>query len=288
MQMWETAVLQWLQSLRGAVLTPLFEGITVLAEETVLVLVLAVLFFAFDKAAAKRLLFITMASMTLNGVVKNLVQRPRPFEVGAVSGVRTDTATGFSFPSGHTQNLATWSTAGAWMLRRTWAWILSAVLIAAVAVSRMFLGAHYPSDVLVGAVLGVGLSMLGSALYDRVKNTSRLYLVTSAVLLPFAVGFAFVPDPRMADFYKFYGMLAGLAAAAPFEERFVKLELTVPLWKKAVRIAAVIAAVLGIKLLFACIPAAGVWVFVSDFARSAVMILAALGLCPWAFKRLHL
>lgn len=286
---WEAEVLRALEGVRSAVLDPLFEAITMLGEETLLVVVLAVLYFAVDKGVARRLFFITMTSMSVNGIVKNLARVPRPFTAGVVSCVRPDTATGFSFPSGHTQNFATWSTVVAQLLRRVWVWIVAAVLIALVALSRMYLGAHYPTDVLVGAGLGILLAIVGNALYDRVENKTRLYLVTVLALTPFAVVFWLIGDPLYEDYFKFYGMLVGFAAAIPFEERFAPLDLQVAGWKKAIRVAAVIAVVLLVKLVFDSLDTPVVWLsLLKDAARSVVMIFAAMGVCPWIFKHVHI
>ena len=60
------------------------------------------LWFAVDKKLAQQVFFVTATSLSVNGIIKNFAKVPRPFTKG-VSCVRLDTATGYAFPSGHTQ-----------------------------------------------------------------------------------------------------------------------------------------------------------------------------------------
>jgi undecaprenyl-diphosphatase len=101
--------------------------------------------------------------------LKALIARPRPVLDGPVAH-----ASGYSFPSGHAAGAA--ALYGSLVLLaspllRRWArvllWATGALLVAAVAASRVLLGVHYPSDVTAGVALGlawVGMAALLSAL----------------------------------------------------------------------------------------------------------------------------
>ena len=99
------------------------------------------------------LLICLAATWLLNDlVVKNLIQRPRPYlalsELKVLVPLRTD----FSFPSGHTSTSFACAFVVTRVNGRRWVW---AYLVAAmIALSRLFVGIHYPSDVLAGAVFG--------------------------------------------------------------------------------------------------------------------------------------
>lgn len=101
MFVFELAFLKWLEGLRTSFLNALFEGVTMLGEETLIILLVVALWFAVDKKLAQQVFFVTATSLSVNGIIKNFAKVPRPFAKG-ISCVRLDTATGYSFPSGHT------------------------------------------------------------------------------------------------------------------------------------------------------------------------------------------
>ena len=65
-----------------------------------------------------------------------------------------------SFPSGHVANAATVAVALGFILRRTWVWIAGVVYVILMALSRTYLGAHWVSDTVGGAVLGAAVAVL--------------------------------------------------------------------------------------------------------------------------------
>lgn len=286
----ELDVLIFLQNIRTDILNVLLQGITMLGEEVVMVLVIAILYFCIDKKFAQKLFFVTVSSAGINGIIKNLVRFPRPFATGKIICVREDTATGYSFPSGHTQTFASMSTTIAKKLKKPLVTFLVGILIVLVAFSRMYLGAHYPSDVVVGAVLGVVLALIGTSLFDKVENKKVLYLATIILLTPFAVMFLINPDEHFEDFYKIFGMLIGFLFAVMFEEKYAPLEYNISWWKKVLRVVIGIVVALLIK--------EGVKIFnvfdslrmnlVFDAFRYGALVFVTLGICPWIFKKMKI
>lgn len=286
----ELDVLLFLQNIRTDILNVLLQGITMLGEEVVMILVIAILYFCIDKKFAQKLFFVTVSSVGINGIIKNLVRFPRPFATGKILCVREDTATGYSFPSGHTQTFASMSTTIAKKLKKPLVTFLVGILIVLVAFSRMYLGAHYPSDVVVGAVLGVVLALIGTSLFDKFKNKKVLYLATIILLTPFAIMFLINPDEHFEDFYKIFGMLIGFLFAVMFEEKYAPLEYNISWWKKVLRVVIGIVAALLIK--------EGIKVFnvfdslimnlVFDAFRYCTVAFVTLGICPWIFKKMKI
>lgn len=278
-----------LENSRNGFLNKLFEAATMLGEHSVFVVIVAVLYFMIDKELAKKLLFITMISLNVNGIVKNFVKAPRPFASSKITCVRPGTATGYSFPSGHTQSFSTWSTALAYKFRRVWIAALSALGIILVAFSRMYLGAHYPRDVIAGAILGITLSIVFSIAYDKVKDKHVLYLASVIAMIPFAIAFVIEADVHFKDFYKFFGMLSGLCCASVFEEKCVKLSFDVPFWKKLVRVVIGIAVALLLKEGPGMIDIPSIRVsLIWDAVRYFVLIFAVMGLYPLGLKKLNI
>ena len=285
----ELEILKWLEGLRTSFLNVLFESITLLGEETLIILLVVALWYAVDKKLAQQVFFVTATSLSVNGIIKNFAQVPRPFTKG-ISCVRVDTATGYSFPSGHTQGFATWSSFFAIKVKKIWLSVLVGVLITLVAVSRLYLGAHYPSDVIVAVVLGVSLSALGNYLFVKVKDTKKLYLGTFLIMTPFIAYFLYVADPLFADLFKTFGMIGGMVVVSFLDEKTEPLSYEVAWWKKVIRI--VLGVVIAVALkevikrmnVFEVMP---ISLFI-DAIRYFVVVMAVGVLCPLLFKKIKL
>ena len=285
----ELNFLKWLESLRTDFLNTLFEAITILGEETLIILFVVAIWFAVDRKLAQQVFFVTATSLSINGIIKNFAQVPRPFTKG-ISCVRVDTATGYAFPSGHTQGFATWSSFFAAKFKKTWISILVGVLITAVAVSRLYLGAHYPSDVIVGVALGVGISLFGNYLFAKVKDVKKIYLGTFLILTPFIVYFLIAADLLFADLFKTFGMVGGMVAISFLDENTEPLSYDIAWWKKLIRI--VIGVVLAVVLKEA-IKLLNVFEIMQislliDAVRYFIVVMTVGYLCPMLFKKIKL
>ena len=285
----ELEFLKWLEGLRTSFLNTVFEGITVLGEETLIILLVVALWFAIDKKLAQQVFFVTATSLSVNGIIKNFAQVPRPFTKG-ISCVRLDTATGYAFPSGHTQGFATWSSFFAAKFKKAWLSILVAILVAAVAISRLYLGAHYPSDVIIGIALGTGIAVLGNYLFAKVKDEKKLYLGTLLFLTPFVVYFLFVADPLFADLFKTFGMVGGMVAVSFLDEKTEPLSYDVAWWKKIIRIVLGVVVAVALKEAIKRVNVFDVMQIslLIDAARYFVVVMAVGYLCPFLFKKCKL
>ena len=290
----EIDFLKLLEGIRNDFLNTLFEMITILGEETLIILLVAIIYYAFSKKEAKRLFFIVVTSTGVNTIAKNIVKRPRPFANGEITAIRQETATGYSFPSGHTQNIATLGTYFSERIRKIWFIVVSSIVILLVAFSRMYLGVHYPSDVIVGLILGVAVTIGFGILYDKAKNKNLLMLIMLLALVPFFIIFMFEKDENAlslaANFYKMFGMFSGLLVGTIFEENLVKYDIAGPIWKKILRVVIVIGLVFAVKEGFKLIyKGAGVEVtLIMDSIRYFLMLFVGLGVCPLLFKKIKL
>ena len=215
----ELEFLKALQSVSNPVLDFLFELVTMLAEDIFLIAVITFIFWNVNKQAGKKIVYSLFVSICVNGGIKDIVRRPRPYQVcNEITGKRATTATGFAFPSGHSQNISSTLFAFARWIKKRWFYIFAVVMSLLVGFSRLYLGVHFPTDVVVGLLLGAGISILFSFIHDKVKNHSLLYLVTFLVMLLFL----FLENSE--DFIKSLGLFGGLVVANPIEEKFIRFD----------------------------------------------------------------
>ena len=97
-------------------------------------------------------------SVAINNIIKPLVERPRPFTVNAAFNLLISPPSDYSFPSGHT-GASFACTVVMYLGKNRW-WPAAGVLALLIAFSRMYLYVHYPSDILVGALIGTAAAWL--------------------------------------------------------------------------------------------------------------------------------
>ena len=151
-------ILLWIQEHLRGVLDPLVCGYTHLGDHGLLWIVLTAALLLFPRtrrAGILSALALVLSLLCTNVVLKHLVARPRPWldVAGLIPLVQEPDPN--SFPSGHTS--AALAAACAWYhaLPRRWMAVLGLVLAVAMGLSRLYVGVHYPSDVLAGAAVGV-------------------------------------------------------------------------------------------------------------------------------------
>ena len=157
----ESAILLWIQNnLRCGFLTPVMRVITTLGNGGAFWIVLTLLLLIFKRT--RRMGVYCAASMLLTLLVVNLCIKPlaartRPYELIQGLQILVSRPHDYSFPSGHSANSLTC----AWTIFRLAPkkyGVPALVLAVLIALSRLYVGVHYPTDVLAGAAIGVLLS----------------------------------------------------------------------------------------------------------------------------------
>lgn len=275
----ELDLIQAIQAFASPFWDGFFTLATLLGEQYLPFLIYGWLYWNVDKEKGLAVGYAVTTSLVLNGGIKDLVRAPRPIGEPGVRSLRVETATGYSFPSGHTQAAAALGTAVSLELQKRWVTVLSALLMVLVGLSRLYLGVHWPRDVLGGLVLGVGVSCLCCWLHKLFANRNLLYGATFLVLLPFA----WMADSP--DYYKALGLLGGFVVGSLFEGRFVRFTIRGGFWRKLLRLLVGILLLLlvmeGIKPV---LPAGNLYAAL----RYALVGFTAIGLYPWIFMRLRL
>lgn len=160
-------------------LTKLAETVTLLAQDTVIIIVGAVLYWCVDPKKGQRMAAIAIGGLFWTLGIKNFLKIPRPWNLGLLKKeqvIHIQSATGYSFPSGHTTaavNIYGYFAKGA----KTIAKILLWLLVALIGISRIFLGCHTSYDVLAALVISVLWIIFGCHLYDRLmpRNDANIF-----------------------------------------------------------------------------------------------------------------
>jgi undecaprenyl-diphosphatase len=164
----------WVVEHRAPPLDWLFVGLSVAGSGGLLWIGLAALLAYLARRPVLATTAITAATVwsadLLTAVLKRIVDRDRPYAVlpEAEPLLRWDVSA--SFPSGHAATSAAGAVILAYLLGR-WGWGLAA-LAAAVAYARVYIGVHYPLDVLAGAAIGAAVALTAAALLRRLRPTS--------------------------------------------------------------------------------------------------------------------
>ena len=291
-----------LQNIRTPLLDQLVAVLTKLGEENVFLVLGLFLLWCVDKKWGFRFLLAGLAGNTLNQLLKAIFLIPRPWvidpEFQIVEAAR-EAATGYSFPSGHTQTAATvYGMFAAW-LNRTWTTVVCVALVLLVGFSRMYLGVHTPYDVGVSLVTGCLTVVCAVRLFRNAegdeKKEARIYvgaIVFALVLLAYVL-FAPKRAANIAEFdahgvknaWTLVGTTAGVFVAWLIDRKWVHYDTKAVWWAQALKLLLGVALVLGIRLglkpLFAVIFGGHV---AADGLRYFIMCAVAGGLWPMTFK----
>lgn len=235
----ESEFMAWLQSflgLNGIKFISLFS----FAGAELTAVFFGFLYWSYDKKMGKYVGLNILMALVWHPMIKNVVMRRRPYfdhedidiylPPDSNADIYDISAQGYSFPSGHSSNAVSFfGSAAAYDItnaedaarKKKRAGIIAAVVISfLVGFSRVTVGAHYPTDVLCGWLLGIAVIFLIPRLRTFFGSTPKLYAFLLAVSLP---GMFYCTS---ADYYTAMGALMGFMAGTLFEERFVQFENT--------------------------------------------------------------
>lgn len=290
----ELEFIKWLQSFSTPLLDAIGEGITILAEQYVLIVILAFFYFVYNKKLGEIIAYSIFLSLNANNAIKGIVQAPRPFQVDDDIIVhREHTATGYSFPSGHTQAGAVFYTSIGKIFKNKVLWVFIGIIIFLIALSRLYLGVHFPKDVIVSIILGVGFAFLASFLYSKFAQTFKgkalLFGITALIFLPFVFIFYRNTYADMAiyrDFYTGYALFLGCIGGILIENKYVNFDCLGKLKIRLIRfgLALIVFLILqfGLKMVF---PDENIFF---DMIRYFLTSFVTLGLFPLTFRKFKL
>lgn len=291
-----------LEDLRCPFLDTVMQIITYCGEELVFMALAIICYWCVSKAEGYYILFVGFLGTVINQCLKLFFRIPRPWvrdpNFKAVESA-LDGATGYSFPSGHTQSVTgTFGAIAIWN-KKLWLRIACVAIIVLTAFSRMYLGVHTPADV--GVSLGVALVLL-FVLYPLVRKAAEEPRVMYILLgIMTAVSLAYVIYANWGSFpvdmnsenlehgrknsYTILGCMLGFLVGYTIEHRFIRFDVRAPWWGQLIKIVGGLAGLLiikeGLKPLFSLI---GYTHLSANAVRYGLMVIFATCVWPQLFR----
>ena len=303
-----------LQAFRNAtndLFTPLMESISLLAISFWPFAVAVSLYWCVSKKVGIFLLLNSSLGNIVNSTLKNTfcVYRPWIRDASIVpAGDAIHTATGYSFPSGHTQAATAYYGGGAWLLyksKRFWLCAALIVLLLLTGFARNYLGVHTPKDVAVAlcctsCVVAFNLFILNWI--EKKKNNDLIFFgIGMVVLAAFICYIRFKayptdyvdgkllvdPTKMQRDSWGAAGMFAGLLCGWITERRFIRFSTKGNLWQKIMR------TIIGLTPLYFIYNYCYGWLVESTgipcarFLGMFIPYMIALTVYPWIVKKVR-
>ncbi len=253
-----------LEGIRCPFLDSFFSTVTHLGEETIFIIIGLLFFWCIDKYEGYFILSVGFIGTVFNQFLKIFCRIPRPWvkdpDFTIVESARGE-ATGYSFPSGHTQSsVGSFGSIARWNKNKVLRTICI-VLCVLIPFSRMYLGVHTPADVLVSVAVAL---LLIFGLYPLIKKTVEkprlmwwLIAAMSAVslaLLLFVELYNFPADIDINNYksalkngYTLTGCVAGLAVTYFVDTHYTHFETKAVWWAQALKLIGGAVLVFGIK-----------------------------------------
>ena len=257
-------ILYALEKMRTPFWNGVMSAVTQLGGEVIFIVAAVVVFWCVSKWEGYYLMTIAFCGTVLNQFLKLICRVPRPWvrdpNFTIVESARAE-ATGYSFPSGHTQNaIGLFGGMARWGGRR-WVRLGLTALALVIAFSRMYLGVHTPADVGVSLVLAAALVLGLYPLMRRAQEKPRYMgyvlaamLVVSGAFVVFVETCGFPADmdaenlaSGIGNAWKMLGAVAGMTLAWLLDRRYIHFETQAVWWVQVIKVAVGMALLLAIK-----------------------------------------
>lgn len=257
-------ILYALEKIRTPFWNGVMSAVTQLGGEVIFIVAAVVVFWCVSKWEGYYLMTIAFCGTVLNQFLKLICRVPRPWvrdpNFTIVESARAE-ATGYSFPSGHTQNaIGLFGGMARWGGRR-WVRLGLTALALIIAFSRMYLGVHTPADVGVSLVLAAALVLGLYPLMRRAQEKPRYMgyvlaamLVVSGAFVVFVETCGFPADmdaenlaSGIGNAWKMLGAVAGMTLAWLLDRRYIHFETQAVWWVQVIKVAVGMALLLAIK-----------------------------------------
>ena len=291
--------LYFLEGIRFPLMDKIMLAVTTMGEETAFLVAAMIVFWCVDKRKGYYVMAVGFIGTMLNQFLKLVCQVPRPWvldpEFTIVEQAR-EAATGYSFPSGHSQNaVGTFGALASISQNKLLKWVFVAVAVL-VPFSRMYLGVHTPGDVLTGSLMALllVLSLRPVALREdhrTMKDVIGCMLVLAVGLLVFAWVFPIYVDVDadngyscLKNAYTMIGSVIGVAVVYHGERKFVNFATKACWWAQILKVVLGLGLVLLVKEGLRAPLELVMDVYVARAMRYFLIVIVAGLVWPMSFK----
>ncbi|OOZ82394.1 phosphatidic acid phosphatase [Bacillus cereus] len=211
--------LEWMISLEGSVLTAFFKLVSIIANETLYLIVISISYWCVSKRKAFHMIVMLCFSGYIGIVIKEFMKIPQPYTYDGIQSLYEKSAASYSFPSTHVQLATTFWGSFMILCKKRIIWIIGIVFIILVAISRLYLRVHWLSDI-IGAVL---FSVIVVYLYTKVTMglSDRKFILLQRIIL--AVSLIMYVMTSQVDNLKLLGVLTGSTIGIMLENHFINM-----------------------------------------------------------------
>ncbi|HAI22128.1 MAG TPA: hypothetical protein DCM14_09595 [Clostridiales bacterium UBA8153] len=214
--------IRWIQTWATPQLDAFFIWVTRLGHEEFYLIALPLIYWVVSKRLGLMLTAAFLLSHFVNTAMKNFFAIPRPTAIQGIRILYAESAPGYAFPSGHTQGTAVFWGYGPRLFRhRLLGWV-GLGIIALVALSRLYLGVHWPQDILGGLVIAalvtvIALRASGHPGWGKLATRPLSWRTALALAAPLAL----LAVDRSLESAKVVGFLAGLLVGRELEQAYI-------------------------------------------------------------------
>lgn len=289
-----------LEDIRTPIISAFMALITYCGDEAFFIVLAITIFWCISKRDGYYILLVGFLGMVGNQFLKLIFRIPRPWvldtEFTIVESARA-AATGYSFPSGHTQNIVGTMTCMTLMTKRKGIRIAAIALMLLVPFSRMYLGCHTPLDVGVSFLLGLALAFsLRPVILKSEQKPQLLWgllflaLLTIVFYLSFVTLYAFPADIDTENLYSgtknaytLLGCLVGLVISKALDDHFIHFQVNAVWWAQILKVTLGLILMVAIRAGLKAPLQAIMPEFPATAVRYSLMVLFAGAIWPLTF-----
>jgi len=272
-------IIKFIQQIANPFWDMFFTIVSILGEEFFLIALLGLIYWCVDKKLGYKVGFLYVLNAPLNFILKAAFNAPRPIGSEGIRTIYEGTATGSSFPSGHSQLggglfYFLFNNSKQKILKTLF--LIISVLIP---ISRLYLGVHFPIDVVVGFALGVMMVYLSGWIFEKLYENHTVWMLLFA-----APPLAYCLITGNQDGFKMTGLIIAFVIGLVIEKRYINFSVQAKPVAQVIKYACGVAAVLALRSGLKAVLPVNVW---SGFIRYFIIGIFVTVVYPYIIKKVN-